>query len=137
LGNKTSTDPKALCVITVNNFQEPGIENAKRLQFNTGQDGYCSWIVPLNGYNATSKKQITFWIKGEKGGEQYLVGIKDRVTQPGQEPKVSKIASASWTQVSISLDEFKGQNLSSLENFSLNFKNGSGIVYVNRLIFTP
>jgi len=138
IGNKTSTDPIPLCTIIVNDFQEPGIENAKRLQFNiSGQDGYCSWIVPLNGYNAASKKQITFWIKGEKGGEQYYVGIKDKITQPGQEPKVSEVASATWTKVSISLDKFKRLDLSKLENFSLNFTNGSGTVYVSQLIFIP
>jgi hypothetical protein len=138
LGTITLTDPGPLCTITVRDFHETGRENAKSLQFSvTGKGGYCSWIIPLNGYNATSKKQITFWVKGEKGGEQYVAGIKDRNTISGQEPKVSKTASASWTQVSIPMDMFKRQNLSSLEYFSLNFTVGSGTIYVDQLIFTP
>lgn len=139
LGNQTTTDDKPLCSIIVNDFQETNRENVKRLQFTiTGQGGYCSWIIPLNGYNAISKKQVTFWVRGEKGGEPYEVGIKDRKTPSGQEPKVPQMASTSWTQVSIPLrDSFKNQDLSSLENLSLNFKVGSGIIYVDQLIFIP
>jgi hypothetical protein len=138
LGNQTSTDPQPLCTITASDAFISGRENAKSLQFSvTGQGGYCSWIVPLDGYNATSKKQIAFWVRGEKGGEQYEVGIKVRKTIPGQEPKVLEMASISWTQVFVQLDKFKSQDLSSLENFSLNFKVGSGTIYVDQLIFTP
>jgi hypothetical protein len=138
LGTQTTTDSKPLCTITVSDFHETSRENARRLQFNiTGQGGYCSWIIPLNRYNASTKKQIAFWVKGEKGGEQYEVGIKDKITPPGQEPKVSETASTSWTQVFIPLDDFKSQDLSSLENFSLNFKVGSGTIYVDQLIFIP
>jgi hypothetical protein len=138
LGYQTSTDPKPLCTITVNDFQESGIQDAKRLQFNImGQDGYCGWIVPLNDYNATSKTSVTFWIRGEKGGEQYEVGLKDIKTLPGHEPKVSKTASPDWTQVFIPLNSFENQDLASLENFSLNFEDGSGTIYVSQLIFTP
>ena len=137
-GNITGTDPQHLCSITVNDFQEVNRENVKRVQFTIAErGGYCSWIIPLNGYDATSKKQITFWVKGEEGGEQYYIGLKDMTTQSGLEPKVSGVASASWTQVSISLNEFKSQNLSSLENFSLNFKNRSGAIYVSQLVFIP
>jgi len=138
LGNKTATDSKPLCSITVNDFQEARREDAKRVQFTiAGQGGYCSWIVPLNSYNATSKTSVTFWIKGEKGGEQYEIGLKDIKTLPGHEPKVSMTASTTWTQVSISLGSFKSQNLASLENFSLNFKDGSGTIFVSQLIFIP
>jgi|WetSurMetagenome_2_1015567.scaffolds.fasta_scaffold34829_3 hypothetical protein len=138
LGTKTYRDEQNLCQITVNDFQDANRENAIRVQFNSsGQTGFCSWIVPLNGYDATSKKQVVFWIKGEKGEEEYKVGIKDTKTMSGREPKVSETASASWTQVSIPLKMFKGQDLSSLENFSLNFNVGSGIVYVDQLNFTP
>lgn len=138
LGNKTSVDPQALCSITINDFQEANMLNVKQLQFTiTEQNGYCSWIVPLNGYNATSKTSVTFWIRGEKGGEKYEVGLKDSQTLPGHEPKVSKTASIDWIQVSIPLSSFKNQDLASLENFSLNFKDGSGTVYVSQLVFTP
>ena len=138
LGDQTATDPKPLCRITVGDFPEPGREHARALQFSiTGQGGYCSWIVPLHGYNASTKEQLTFWVKGRQGGEQYEVGIKDGKTIPGQEPKVSETASASWTQVSILLDSFKNQNLASLENVSLNFTTGSSTIYVDRLIFIP
>jgi hypothetical protein len=138
LGDQTSTDPIPLCKIAVSNFSEPGRERAKRLQYDiTGKDGFCSWIIPLKGFNATSIKQITFWIKGEVGGEAYDIGVKDQATQPGKEHKVSRVATPSWAKVSIPIEEFKIQNLSSLENFSLTFKSGSGTVYVDQLIFGP
>ncbi len=138
LGTLTSTDPKPACAITVSDLNEPDSKNAKSLQYTvTGKGGYCSWIIPLNGYNATSNKQITFWVKGDKGGEQFVVGIKDTKTISGLEPKVSETASASWTEISIPLDMFKRQDLSSLEYFSINFTVGSGTIYVNQLIFIP
>jgi len=138
LGDQTATDPKPLCRITVGDFPEPGRDHARALQFSiTGEGGYCSWIVPLHGYNASTKEQLTFWVKGRQGGEQYEVGIKDGKTIPGQEPKVPETASASWTQVSIFLDRFKNQDLASLENVSLNFTTGSGTIYVDQLIFIP
>jgi len=140
VGTIITTDPSHLCVLTASEFQESGREAASRLQFNVlDEQGYCSWIVPLNGYNAASKQQVTFWVKGEKGGEKYKVGIKDDITPSGQEPKVSQVASASWIKVSIPLDKFKtkGHNLDSLENFSLNFTEGSGTIYVNQLFFIP
>jgi hypothetical protein len=138
LGDQTATDPKPLCRITVGDFREPGRDHAKALQFTiTGPGGYCSWIVPLHGYNASTKEQLTFWVKGQQGGEQFEVGIKDGKTIPGLEPKVSETASASWTQVSIFLDRFKNQDVSSLENVSLNFTTGSSTIYVDQLIFIP
>ena len=138
LGNQTTTDPRPACTITVSDSPEPGREHAKALQFSiTAENGYCSWIVPLDGYDASRKKQVTFWVRGLQGGEEFKVGIKDRNTIAGQEPKESRAASASWTQMSLPLELFENLDLSSLENFSLNFTTGSGTVYVDRLIFTP
>ena len=136
--SQITSDPQGLCIGTVADHQEENMGKVKRIQYSImGQDGYCSWIIPLNGYSATSNTMITFWIRGEKGGEQYEVGLKDTDTRSGREPKVPETASADWARVSIPLDEFKDQDLSSLENFSLNFKKGNGVVYVSQLMFIP
>ena len=88
LGNQTTTDPKPACKITVSDSPAPGREYAKALQFSiSAENGYCSWIVPLHGYNASRKKQVTFWVKGMQGGEEFEIGLKDRTTIAGQEPK--------------------------------------------------
>jgi hypothetical protein len=79
-----------------------------------------------------------FWVRGERGGEKYQIGIKDKFTPQGKEPKVFQTAEWNWTQVVIPLDSFKYQDLSFLENFSLSFNNaGSGTIYISQLIFVP
>lgn len=145
LENSTIVAPDVLCSIAVNDYQEVGIENVKRVQFIVKErNSHCSWIIPLNGYDASIKKELMFWVRGEMGGEEFEVGIKDKFTPQGKEPKVSQTAQRDWTQVIISLDEFKFQNssfyqdFSFLENLSLNFNSvGGGTIYISQLIFMP
>ena len=68
-----------------------------------------------------------------------MVGIKDLHTNSGDEPKVQQTTSTEWQPVSILLEEFKGQDLSSLENLSLGFTHelGSGTIYVDGFTFSP
>ena len=134
----TCTDTKAPGSVTARRAPQSDRPDAIGLQFNVNKNGYSCWIIPLNGYDASRKKMITFWVKGEKGGEEYEVGIKDKITPAGQEPKVPETASAAWTNVSIDLTDFEGQDLSALENVSVNFTiAGSGTIYIDQLIFTP
>jgi hypothetical protein len=140
LENSTLIAPNnTLCTITLSDYKEVDIENVKRVRFVVGErNNYCSWVIPLNGYDASRKKEIIFWVRGERGGEQYQIGIKDKFTPQGKEPKVFQTAEWNWTQVIIPLDSFKYQDLSFLENFSLSFNNaGSGTIYISQLIFVP
>lgn len=77
-------------------------------------------------------------MRGENGGEQFEVSIKDLITPSGQEPKVAQVALDTWQQVSIPLEKFEGQNTSSLENLSLSFtyESGGGTIYVDQFDFS-
>jgi hypothetical protein len=130
--------------ITSEAASDPDRPNAIKLTFNNPvTNSYCGWGINLGGFDASKKSALSFWIKGEKGGERFGVGIKDFTTQSGNEPKVPPLtASATWQHVSIPLSKFqeiKRQNLSTLEGLSLGFTYdlGSGTIYVDRFVFEP
>jgi hypothetical protein len=122
------------CVIHASPAPQAGRENAIQIKFEISPKGFCSWVVPLNGYDASARTSLTFWVKGQVGGEQFKVGMKDAGLTAGLEPKEKQTASAAWEKVSIPLSKFKDtrQNLAALENFSLGFEEslGSGTIYV-------
>lgn len=136
----TFTDPKALCSIVVTDAPELERPNAVKIEINSAKGGWCIWGIRLpEGYDASKKVALSFWIRGEQGEERFEVGIKDKITYAGQEPKVAQTATMGWQQLSIPLQSFKGQNLASLDNFSLSFTfqdaPGSGTIYVDGFIF--
>ncbi|MBC8446711.1 MAG: hypothetical protein H8D78_03085 [Chloroflexi bacterium] len=103
---------------------------------------FSAWAVPLRICDATTSESLSFWVRGENGGERFEVGLKDSTTPSGQEPKIQQTASGDWQYVSIPLQGFqdlKKQDLSSLENFSLGFKYdlGNGTIYIDELTFGP
>lgn len=133
------TDPQHLCAINVENVFAPGKKNTVRIKVdNTNLQGYCSWVLPLQKYDASGKTSLTFWVKGEKGGEQFQVGICDSSTYNGQEPKVEETATTGWKKVTIPLDKFRGQNLTALENLSIGFQTkGNIVVFISDVYFEP
>jgi hypothetical protein len=122
---------------------DPTRPDAVKITFeNPYPNSFSSWVVPLDTCDATGSESLSFWVRGETGGEQFLVGIKDSHTNSGDEPKVQQTASTDWQPMSISLKEFlalKWQDLSSLENLSLGFTCalGSGTIYVDGFIIGP
>jgi len=142
--NTFTYNDSARASITYEVASDPDRPNAIKLTCNAPAAGsYCVWGINLGGFDASKKSSLSFWVRGEKGGEQFVVGIKDIPTQAGDEPKVKlNTASAQWQPVSIPLQNFlniKQQNLSVLENFSLSFTHelGSGTIYVDGFIFEP
>jgi hypothetical protein len=121
---------------------DPTRPAAVRITFeNPYPNSFSAWAVP-HACDATESESLSFWVRGENGGERFEVGIKDLYTLSGQEPKVQRIAPADWQRVSIPLQEFldiKWQDLSSLENLSLGFRYdlGSGTIYVDGFIIGP
>jgi len=122
---------------------DPTRPDAIRITFaNPFPDSFSAWVVPLHTCDASASESLSFWVRGENGGEKFEVGIKDSTTLSGQEPKVQQTASAVWQHVSIPLQKFqdlKKQDLSSLEKFSLGFKYdlGSGTIYIDKFTLGP
>lgn len=135
------------CSISVSPSPELEHPNSLRLTFNPSVPGsFCGWMVIFpDHYDASKKSALSFWVRGDRGGEQFEVGIKDRKTPPGQEPKEPVSARPQWRHVSIPLTHFSAtraglsspQDLSALENVSLNFvfQLGSGAIYVDNFAF--
>jgi hypothetical protein len=132
------------CSFIVSDASEPGRDKAIQIQFEISDPkGYCTWVVPMNSYDARAKAALTFWVKGKVGGEKFKIGIKDQKTPAGQEPRVEETASIEWKLISVPLSEFKDKkkdlDLASLENFSLGFEyamGSSGMIYVDDFVFT-
>jgi hypothetical protein len=130
----------ATVATVVSDSPRPG---AIKIMFDTVSDGsWCTWVVGLGKFGASQKTRLSFWVKGEKGGEQFGVGLKDYSTVSGDEPKITLMAPSEWEQVFISLQDMqkiKKQNLAELDNFSLGFTHqlGSGVIYVQGFVFEP
>jgi hypothetical protein len=137
-GDQISSDPRSRCAVAAAGLADPDRENAVVVQFKiSSRGGYCTWITPLNGFNPGALKQISFWVKGGKGGETYEVGLRNRGMPDGTIPQISQTASNRWNQVVISLDRFRGLEAASLEELSLTMRTGSGDLYVDRIEFLP
>lgn len=54
--------------------------NALRAEYQAG-GGWCGWYTLLNGIDISRHNALTFWIKGEKGGERFDVGLTDQRMQ--------------------------------------------------------
>jgi len=134
----TYTDLQAICMIKAETGAQAEREEAVKISYNIpSAGGFCGLTVNLNGYDASTRKTLTFWLKGDAGGERLKLGVKDQVTPAGQEPKVLLTALSSWEQVSVPLEKFAGADLSILDNFSINFEFnlGSGVIYVDEFVF--
>jgi len=43
--------------------------------------GWCGWYTLLNGVDVTPYNTLSFWVKGEKGGEKFEIGLSDERMQ--------------------------------------------------------
>ena len=41
------------------------------------QGGWCGWYTLLNGVDVSKHNALTFWVKGEQGGERFDIGFAD------------------------------------------------------------
>ncbi len=133
----------AQCSTEAASVPDPTRLGTIKITFDTTiRDSWCTWVVNLGRFDASKKTRLSFWVRGEKGGEHFDVGIKDPTTPSGDEPKMMQTASAGWVRVLIPLQDmqnFKQQDLTALENFSLGFtyQLGSGVIYVQGFVFEP
>ncbi len=137
-GDQVSSDRHSRCEVAPAGLEDPGREKAVIVQFKiSGRDGYCTWITPLNGFNAEALKQVSFWVKGREGGEAYTLALRDSRMPEDSAPEISRTASDRWDQVVIPLDRFSGLDTASLGELSLTVRAGSSAIYVDRIEFLP
>ena len=122
---------------------------AQRISTTTNQDSGA--FITLNNHSVSQWDRLSFWIRGEQGGEDYSIGLKDRVVDrlgnPLQPTEVklriatyhpNRAITTQWTEVRVPLRNFaaKGVRLTELDNISFtNLRTGGGTIYVDDIAF--
>jgi hypothetical protein len=117
-----------------------------------GNGGWCGYYTQLKKndtyFDATAYTNITFWIKGEKGGENFEVGLSDRHwDQMGDSVKSEPIGSYlpegkvtdQWQKATVPLEEFFVDH-KELASLAICFETecfpggaGAGVIYIDEL----
>ena len=103
-------------------------------------------VVPkrVESFDASAWKYLSFWVKGEKGGEKSQLLIRDAHAlnyMPQLKHKLPDITTE-WQKVVIPLEQFKGQvDLTALDNIGIAFGRDVGnlkgeIIYLDDFMFT-
>ncbi len=133
-------------VITKVLDSRPGsVGNALRLEYNK-VGGWCGWYTLLNGIDISCHNALTFWVKGEEGGERFDIGLADDTMQDLQIDAVyvGSIKSflpegitTQWQQVKIPLQSLRSElNLTRMGSLVLWFRyEGKGAIEVDDLVF--
>lgn len=119
-----------------------------------GKGGWCGFYTLLKDqdrfFDASQFKTLHFWVKGEKGDENFKVGVADRHWDGiGDSVKSDPIGTylpsgkitTEWQRASIPLDQFF-VDLSEVASIAICFETelfsdgaGTGTVYVDEMVF--
>ena len=103
-------------------------------------------VIPkkVESFNASGFKYITFWVRGEKGGEKMEFLARDAHAlnyMPQAKYKLPDVT-AEWQKVAIPLSEIGGKiDLTALDNIGLAFGKDVGnlkgeVIYIDDFVFT-
>ncbi len=136
-------------------YLEPKVTPSKeghslRVNVHRGGGGFCGvWMdlaggsgSPERSHDASSYRYLGFWIKGERGGEDFGLSLADAMSGEDDEPQtVLRVTAylpggvtARWQEVLIPLAEFRGVDLRKLARLTLHFTQpGSHRFYLDRI----
>ncbi len=122
---------------------------ALRLNYNRGEAswvGYWMFLVPDQnpatpeyevgqGLDVSGYANLRFWVKGENGGENFRVELKDK---DGNYSKISVSSTTQYTEIVLNLADFGGVDLKHLAmiNFVFDQSPNQGTVYIDLVRFT-
>ena len=157
LGRKTNTYKRlpSVCEFSrvisepVPGTRVPGTHRALRLDYRKEATGWCGYYTLLNEidgefYDLSPYKEARFWVRGEKGGEMFEIGMADRswltigdsVKAGAIDKYLPKGVTTQWQEVVIPLSDFGKLDWSQMGSFVINFhKQGEGTLYVDGLRF--
>ena len=108
-----------------------------RVNVHRGGGGFCGvWMdlaggsgSPERSHDASSYRYLSFWIKGERGGEDFELSLADASMGEDDEPQTVLRVTAylpggvttGWQEVLIPLAEFRGVDLRKLARLTLHF----------------
>ena len=127
----------------------PGANRVLRLNFDKQATGWCGYYTLLNQidgefFDLIPYKEVRFWVRGEKGGEPFEIGMADRSWLTiGDSVKAGPVekflpngVTTQWQEVVIQLSDFGKLDWSQMGSFVINFyKQGKGTLYVDNLRF--
>ncbi len=99
--------------------------------------GWGGWGVAMKGASVAQYRYLAFDVRGDKGGENFEIGLRDARGKEVKRPMSSYgDVGKAWRRVLIPLSEFAGVNLSSLDNINLGFgEKREGRVYLDNIAF--
>lgn len=135
-----TVDEQAQCALTT----ELGV----KLTYEVTQKGAnaawgVQWKDTLGHFDASKFTSFTFVVKGELGGETFLIGMKDIAGSPVtlESKNYVTVSSTKWETVTIPFGKFiyQGRSVSpkALENVSFSFdeRHGSGSICIDDIAF--
>ena len=123
----------------------PGsVGNALRLEF-CKVGGWCGWYTLLNGIDVSKHNALTFWVKGEQGGERFDIGFADDTMQDleidavyaGPVTAFIPGVTTEWQQVKVPLQGLRSDlNLARMGSLVLWFRyEGKGAIQIDDVAF--
>lgn len=103
-------------------------------------------VVPkkVESFDVSGYRYLTFWVKGEKGGEKMSLLMRDghALNYMPQVKHTLSAATTEWQKIVVSLSEFKGRiDLTAVDNIGLAFGRDVGnlkgeIIFIDAFMFT-
>lgn len=108
--------------------------------------GWCGWYTLLNGVNVAPYNALTFWVRGEQGGERFDIGLADERMQQMEIDAVyvgtikaflPQGVTTDWQLVRVPLASLRSEmDLSRMGSLVLWFRyEGSGAIQVDDMQF--
>jgi len=80
LGTYQGTWAKRPSYTIITKTEEPNRGKILGIEFKK-EGGWCGWYTLLQGLDASNFNSLTFWVKGEEGGERFDIGLADQRMQ--------------------------------------------------------
>ena len=134
-------------VITKVNDTRPGRKGSVLKIEYAKLGGWCGWYTLLNGIDVSRHNALTFWVRGEQGGERFDIGLADNRMQDLEIDAVfagpitaylPNGVAPSWQQVKVPLASLRtDMDMTRMGSLVLWFRyEGRGTIYVDDAAFT-
>ncbi len=150
LGRKANAYKRLPSVCEFSRVAEPHFgDNGRslRLDVDKSTTGWCGYYTLLNQidgayFDLTPYKSVSFWVRGEKGGEFFEVGMADKSWLTiGDSVKAGTVdkylpngVTADWQEVVIPLSDFGKLDWTQMGSFVINFpRPGKGVLFIDNL----
>jgi len=152
LGRKANAYKRLPSVCKFSRVESPRMGDHGRslkLDFDKRPTGWCGYYTLLNQidgayYDLSPYKEVRFWVRGARGGENFEIGMADRSWLTiGDSVKAGEIGkylpkgvTTDWQEVVIPLKDFGKLDWTQMGSFVINFhKPGAGTIFLDDLRF--